>query len=575
MLNFLSKTIQVNIFFTFNSFEELQHHTMPGGQAAYDTLRFNESQNPPDVPDFTAKDLQYVRVTDQNGLDYNTGELRMNLNSLTTSFRFLDWKNSYWKIPLTVDVAIDGYDWLLPGELDGQFLAHIKGSFLSLVHSISVKCGNQQLVSRTDETNIPLQFKLLNSFSPDDQHIIGPIMGIAGPYASAFSGEGSSPGLSDAISTSLDRTSFRDPNVALQTQLVSVQDAPDRQGRFLLTAAVVKEQHESIAFAIPKTATTPGIRRLEIMATLPMGYVHDLFKNMPLVRGALWEISLNTHFPFTHVLQVNKNGIAAATLVDIVPSPVLRAHFQPIHVSQAALLAMTPNTSNTATNVTLSGRIGNSSMSQSILYCAMYDLEPGPGTKYLQDPVKTIVFQDFERIAVATANPNGLASGDTLSANITPGKSKLRGMLIVGDPTNTVNIAKGSSLISPFSPVGATNAPCMRLRNFNVSVSGKRLFDQNIEYSYDMYMMNMLGVGNPSGNGVDGLRSGLVGPYEWKNWHSNVWVDLTRHSETTDAMPTPIDVTWKNGNSYSMNYIVYLFYEKEFKIDILSGRVMV
>lgn len=550
---------------------------MPGGQAQYDTLRFNESQNPPDVPDFTAKELQFVHVTDVNGLDYSQGELRYNLNAITTSYRFLDWKNSFMKVPVAVEFNLEtGLVW--PTEAGyverSRAVAAVKSSFLSMVDSMTVRCGNQQLVSRQPLSNVPITFELLSKWNKNDIGTAGNFIGFSGPVEKDPSVDVSGPGFALPAGDG-----------AYARRAARTRYAGDGGGGGAGDGAeVFLGKVEAQQFHEPVVYQKLGTMVYEFMAIIPLAYVHDLFDSVPLVRGALWEVTLNTHLPYTYNVKFKKNGTNAAVFAGAAPPTITsRANFCPIQVDAAGILPHLPDTTNAEKTLSIHCKIGNSALKNTLMVCAMYDLEPGPGTLYLKDPVKTIVFRDFERfgpIGMRNVAPNGL-----VSTNVTPGKSKLRGMLIFGDPLTTDGapwtsganglLGLGTSMQTPFSTIGETNAPYMRLKDFNVSVAGKRLFDQNIQYTHEQFLMNMLGAYNPSGNGVDGLRSGLITQEMWEKTHGFVYVDLTRHAETSDAMPMPIDVTWKNANAYTIDYHIYLFYEKEFKIDILSGRVMV
>lgn len=608
---------------------------MPGGQSAYDTLRYNESSNPPEYPDFTAKDVQYIKINDQQNGSYGTGQITMDLNAVTSSFRFIDWKNSYWEIPVSITLTNTGegagvagtglfVDRDLAAAISRSLLFSLKSHYLTLIDSMTVICGNQQLISRQSGAHIPIHYNLLTKFNKLDVEAFGPSIGFYGVDNTEYNGA-TSVGVDNIGFDQCD--SFDDP-VARRRALASLDfsktyDAahnvlmavPGPHSVFAGTGATVtgdnvadvvfgsrynkfqkyvtKDTIQKVTREPLMVATSAAIMTLEFAAIIPMCYLHDLFDKMPLVRGALWQLQLNLHLPFTCNFAVSRDvlnttavtaqrNLLGCTISGSAMTVDSRTGYVPAHVSLKALGYCLGLAAVNAATYSLQGSVTNSSGTVTTLHCAMVDFEPGPGTTYLKDPVKTVVFKDYQQIRPASGQ--GVAPGTNVTTfPITPGMSKLRGLLIVpeavnasGDPVvATAGKLPSSAFRSPFNTAGATAAPYARYVDFQVTVAGRRLFDQNISYGFEQFMQQQFGVGSPSGNGVDGLRTGLINQENWSKNYGFVWVNLERHAETSDGMPMPVEVSFRNGNTYSMNYTFYLFYEKEFKIDVLSGRVMI
>jgi hypothetical protein len=551
----------------------------------------------------------------------------MDLNAVTSSFRFLDWKNSFWVVPITITMTSDkdmafGYK----TALNAALVFALKSNNLHIVDSLTVVCGNQQLVSRQERQHIPATFRLLTEWNDNDVQSLGPSLGFHGADQTYYTRKMTTDAIStDHVEPEKDPTYVRrasstfvvptsvaddDWNIPLP---ISVDGSAGAAGTdTVLSVTGSAFQTLSQLETAPHLKFVDGVNTLqaatksnvllaktrtltlEMNCIIPMAYLHDLFDKMPLVRGALWQLTLNLHFPFTYNQTLTRPIVTAPTIYrtpfrpKAAPSITTKGGYIPFQLSGQALNNLFTDGATAALDVALSfqGDIKNTNMTASTLYCAMYDLEPGPGSTYLNNPVKTVVFRDH--LVYNPAGAQKIGPNTAVQVNVTPGLSKLRRMIIVtevadnnrGTPNGQgvypyTGFFASAGQLSPFGSQGSTVAPYATLLDFNVAIAGKRLFDQNINYSFEHFLMNILGHGSPSGNGVDGLRTGLINERNWRENYGFVVIDLTRHAESSDGMPMPVDVMFKNGNTYTANYMFILEYEKEFKIDVLSGRIMI
>jgi len=209
------------------------------------------------------------------------------------------------------------------------------------------------------------------------------------------------------------------------------------------------------------------------------------------------------------------------------------------------------------------------------MHCAMYDLSADAAAKYLEKPIKTVVYQDF--ISYRPTSLSAVAKGQPGRATITPGLARLRGLLIVpyisSAPTTSTTL---NALTSPFTSCGMTTARGgVAAGAFNVAIGSRNIFDRNIRYTYDFYLREQYGIGAANGNGLAGLRTGLISEYDWYNGYQYIWVNLERHAASSDKLPTSVDVELVNETELTVGYCCYLFYEKEFSCDVITGKVIV
>lgn len=556
----------------------------------YDTLRLHQSSaSESDRPDFVATDRQFIDIYDTQNGNYNSGQVSFDLNSITSSSSFVDWQNSYVTVPIEATINVTGSTWTVNEE--NAFALSLKNSNLCLLNGMTVTLANQTVVSLQQLSHIPQIYKLLTQFNPVDEEVYGPSLNFAKDTSesvrfSASVGEVNNnitPALPTIANTNvynagrlrrMKRTVISASDTAVVNRSASntgfvPPSALDTNQRSYVTVGVVDPTTGAIA-------NNPTQIKYTIHCQIFMKHIHDLFLKCPLIRGALWQLTFHTHIPASFSASFSNAGVLSnlnsTTLNGFMPFMV-----SPLQLGTPVFTGLN-SAANTAGSYKVDMKIGNSAATACTLHACMYNLSPSVVTKYLQNPVKTIVFEDFivSRPASLISKPPGF-----VRANVTAGLARLRWMLIVpylsGPENGTLMAANNiSSLNSPFTPCGGgTVTPNAYLDNFNVSVGSKAIYDKNIRFSYDMFSREQFGINTANGNAVDGLRTGLINEADFNGSYGYVAVNLERHAESADKLPASVDIEFNNASSKTMSYMVYLFYEKEFSIDVLTGKMIV
>ncbi|KAJ1379781.1 hypothetical protein B484DRAFT_342252 [Ochromonadaceae sp. CCMP2298] len=120
-----------------------------------------------------------------------------------------------------------------------------------------------------------------------------------------------------------------------------------------------------------------------------------------------------------------------------------------------------------------------------------------------------------------------------------------------------------------------TCAPFAYMTNLQVALSGQNMFPTPLTYRYDHYLAEQFGVNALNGNAVEGLRTGLISEYDFNTAYGYVNINLSRHLEEADEIPKAVSISFQNKSLKTMDYIVYLFFEREFSIDTLSGQIVI
>ena len=378
----------------------------------------------------------------------------------------------------------------------------------------------------------------------------------------------------------------------------------------------------------PQTANQTTIT-FQTYAQIPMKYLHDLFHQMPLVRAALWQMVITTHLPstfsanlqtqfLTNDSSLNSLPAVQGSSLQWVPTGANNQNgFTPFMISMGCIAnaATAPTDVDTAPNggigvaaysvggltVTTGaaaaalpvncpflftaqigfGTVGGNSLGNvCTMHCVTYKLSPAMSERYMREPRKRVVFQDFLRATPAALT--NIPPNQFIQANISPGTSKVRGLLMcpylpvvsVAAPLANGSNAVVSALTSALTPCGATVTPYFFLDNFNVMVSGRPIWPKNILYRYDYFIREIFGINTGNGNGVEGMRAGLIDEDDFNAGYGFIYVNLERHLASADDLPVSVDVTFQNKSLNTMSFNSFLFYEKDFNLDCVSGKIL-
>ena len=559
--------------------------------SVYDSFRLAESEEGPDTPDFSMAEKNVIDINDNNGASYAGGQITFDLNQLVSSESFLDWSSSYITIP--VQFKIQGLaPCLLVADQSNLFAMCFKGSNYSLINSINLTCSNQQLVGNTQLSNIPIEYKLLTSFNSTDVDIRGATIGFQKNNSRTFGFSNAAGEVNNFVGAGTFASGTTAPTLALpvgnkndgmKTKLTKqAVSSTDPVITAFCPVATLQSNRTNLCYVDPadavNTAAGTNCITYQCFVQLKMEHLHDIFKKMPLCRGALWQLVISTHLPATYVGTIASS--AANTVNQATPvSTTTLNQFTPFMIStvgptvgQNGLLSTVTTTS----NWTYSAQIGFTNNTVCTMHATTYKLSPLVADRYMKDPRKRIVFEDY--IRAMPASMQGIASFGPVQANISPGQSKVRGLLIVpylaqvsgGNGTSGIM----SALQSPLTSCGATVTPYAYFDNFNVMVGGRPIFPKNIAYRYDNFMREQFGINAPNGNGVWATNSGLIDADDFNAGYGYVYVNLERHLRSSDELPVSVDVSFTNVSAKTMSYVTYLFFEKEFALDCTNGKIL-
>jgi len=553
--------------------------------SCYDSLRMTESVKP-ETPDFTAKDRQFVDLYDNNNGSYTGGQITFDGQSLVNSHRYLDLKSSYLTVPITATLTVDTTTIAGAAGAANAFAVSLKNGSLQLINGLTVNLANQSVINLQSFSNIPATYKILSTWTDSDQETYGPSMNFWKDDGQSCAWNASHGELNNAVGIVAQTLANPWPtNGGRRMRLMRNWVTPVNQGGTSLAPGAMGASQDLTTLTTAQRSVvtvnsgTPTTLVFNINAQIPLRYLHDLFDKMPIHRGALWQFTFHTHIPstFTQTMTADANDTHVIKAVAPTVNNTMNG-FCPWMISPPGKSTGVSGLAITATsldyNVSLETRVGNSQTSTCVLHCAMIELENSVACSYIANPRRRVVYTDFIR------NPpnalQGVPAGNTVRANITAGIAKPRGLLIFPHLATGENGTVGpSALSSPWSSCGATTASGAFLNNFNVQVNGANIYEKNIRYRYDHFLREQFGVLSPSGNGVDGMRVGLLDEMDFNSSYGFVYVNLERHPKANDNVPAAIDIELTNGSKQKMSYMCFILFEREFEIDSYTGKLVI
>jgi len=217
------------------------------------------------------------------------------------------------------------------------------------------------------------------------------------------------------------------------------------------------------------------------------------------------------------------------------------------------------------------------------LYAPAYTMSPISEQRYLSlSPTKKIVYNDIFQFQYS-----GVAAG-SFSFLVTNGIPNVRSVTVipflpkasngtaqtyntsVGGTTTAVSGTTVSSLLSPFSTTGGTPDP-ISLTNFQIQVSGKNLFNSNLQYDFESFYEQLVSSNQLNGGLTTSMASGLIGKedFQWlyRYYHGN----CSRSIPSEDGVAKAIQILGTNNSAVTIDLMVFVEFQREITVDVRTG----
>lgn len=541
-------------------------------------------------------DKQVLHVQDMNGGNYSN-QITFDTTSLGRDGRWMAWSEAYLEIPFTIKLRASE-------DISGAanaFMVGLKNGYYQIIDSIQCTYTNTSVVQQMFFTNFFTSFKVMTSFSKKDLKKWGPSLGIypdsAGSYVYRdYTDEVKndftpvpSPG-GDGYSNNRDfevRNNFAQPEIVNEgflTRKSQTTAYPYAGYSAIPPPNAVNTAKNIYQVDIPNAgAQQNNIYNWYILATIRLKDIADFFDQVPILKGGFIKLKVFFNSAINQIL-VNDNEAKMA-----MDTPANNGAFQ-VSGNTNPILLSNIAANNSAAGVVINGaadtiRIassvggGNPLLSSCRLYVPSFSMEPEIEKQILSlVPSKQISYLDI--YCHTFSGVGDTQDFNELIHNGLPGVKYLVMMPFV-NPGAAGQNSRNSVYVnvaipqyqSPFDTAPATTAPISIIYNFNVQIGGANVLQNNYLYDFQTFMDEIASINAISGARNTGLTNGLIGQYEWDNAYRYYVVDLSRRLPINDTTPQPIRVSGNNRSGKTLDFVVFLVYEKKVTFDMHTGGI--
>jgi hypothetical protein len=343
-------------------------------------------------------------------------------------------------------------------------------------------------------------------------------------------------------------------------------------------------------------------RTIVFDAVVRLKDIADFFNKCPLLKGSTMRMYINTNQTFFTVAANNTvytsatsgvitgSGILALTSTPTIlggggTNPVMVASMD-IGQGLSPLVAPATTITQESIKVALSiVRTQFSGITTSVsapitsvrLYAPAYTMSPISEQRYLSlSPTKKIVYNDIFQFQYS-----GVASG-SFSFLVSNGIPNLRSVLVCAflpkASNGTAQTYAGttiagtttSSLLSPFSTSGGTPDP-VSLTNFQIQVSGKNLFNTQLQYDYETFAEQLVSSNQLNGSLTTSMASGLIGKEDFQWCYRYYYGNVSRSIPSEDGVAKAIQIMGTNNSAITVDLMVFVEFQREITVDVRTG----
>lgn len=544
----------------------------------------NESQEPLN----TCIGQQWIYSNDNNNNNYSSNQISLDLTSFYNANSLIDWRTAYIQIPLVsvVDIVGAGANEFNPN------IYSLKNGYANLINSMQVECSNTTVNQVSNNINFYTNFKVFTSKSKDWFNTAGPSLGFYGlddhntwSFGNVYNnrGYGSCNNTANISQGTPIDSGNTNGNLSLFNRVRSIINPStigDTAGNGTTSLISLGSLNQMGGDYIDDNAAHTK-RIYYHNAIIRLGDIADFFDKLNLSRCYVrllinlnvgtWDMdtltagvltsssNINSTFsyntcPFNINAKDSSNLLAAVTRI--------RAT---IGVCKAA---------------GIDGTVINHTLTATRVYASQMTLAPEKEKLYrMNNAQKLLVWDDV----FSTSLLNQPGNNNAVNYVVSNGISRLKGILTVPFISGTSNagslvIAGGSNKIAPnLTPFGSepsTTSPLMSLYNFNIFCAGKALMPSNLNYNFNTFNDQFIGVNSINGGGmVSGdLCSGSIDYNKWFNNYRYYYLEASRHDEA-DISPKSISVQFTNNNLVNCDYYFFIIFERHALLDVVSGQL--
>lgn len=527
-----------------------------------DRTLFDQSVQPYDETVlFQDRKTSYIVDSSSNGGQFSS-QIQFNLNTLSSQADWVSLKDAYIQIPIRVKVKNIGASSVASVSTDTT-LTVLKNGFHNLIDSVQLVVDGSTVQTNQVYSNIAANFDIMSTWSKDTLNKYGTVLGIDLDDYTGMDNVATSTLIPAIWGTDLaDATA----NPAF-TRRQSVQNVSATSGASAsILATQAKNIGKSQVATVSAATVASGAHAYTqfILATVRLCDICPFVKEMPLTRNLKGFLYLNVN---SSISTLTYDSGAALTGVSTTAqygrcSPLMFNNASTALAKASATWEITCEPSGQQTDLTAAvpqityGR-----------FVAPF-VVANPRVDAALSMKKT--FRWTER-NVSTFD---ITAGSNGTFTLTPGIANPTGVLLYPYFTgsSTVSNLVANPLLSLVDGVPSTTSPFAALKDLQVYVANKPVFNSPINYDADMFLQQISALGENGGE-EDSLSSGLLSPQMWDRLYRYYYINLKYRLESEDGASKSIIVQCTNATQCNMRVIAFVFYDKEGTVDTSNGRV--
>jgi hypothetical protein len=554
--------------------------------SAVDLFQYEMSSMQQGIDDKVVKGKNWVYVNDNNNMSYGSNTLNFDLSTLYNANKFIGVNEMLLQLPLVMVMSVDTQNQALA---QNDFALALKSGYYNLVDSMNVVYDGQTVQQACTHSNFYTSFKVNSSMCVDDLYNIGPSLGIYPDNSTSW-----------AYSTTVGIG-----GVGLQNNknvYAALDLTADAAGDKYNDAIYKRQKKTAVSLTKYNTLTTNldqnAMRNYctsvnvanaaqyqiwYVTATIRLADLSSFFAKMGLTRGFYSRLTINLNLGSlkltkaaanasitTDASQMNfPNQTCPFMVAPITSGLYAHADFTEV-VCGIYLNRITASVNCTTNHSSFANAVAAHKLGAARIYAPMYELQPERAIKYIQENQnKYIEYEDLQYTPVVN-----ISAGANISQNITNSAIDPIGVLVIPMLSASANAAAGTYLLpysSPFTCEPACTSP-VQIGKFNILLGGENVYPSPIDYDFEMYLQNILGVNSINGNQVLGLSSGLISEIDWNNIYKYYYVDLSRRAHDSVTSKS-IQVVGMNTNVVPIDLHVFVISRKSVVINVDTGKL--
>ncbi len=556
-----------------------------------DTLQINETIRGQSAEEWVSmtNDKNVSYVNDQQNGSYSN-QFSFDLTSIVSQGSSLALQEGYIVAPIVTELTVSGDN--VTNVVSTDFCP--KSNFINFIDSVQLFVNGEQLIDQTPFSNFAINVMDTLTSSIADQKKVGSAVNFIPDKTTSIkfsnfyvSGGVSGSTLGDGyINTDTTNTSFAERASMFYSSESAVPSSTGYGASPLFSTSQTNAQQTLIPY-FSKYASAPTHCAWTYIMLMPLNRINNLLENYPMVKSAS-QIRLVINFNagtsvmtasagplFKHTSYTSSAGNTCTSLLN---TSHLNANNATITLKTS--ICSVPNQTATASKA----KYGFPSLTSCRLYVPTYKLNPMAEARLLSNQVQKIRYYDWYQQPILN-----VSSGSSFNQVITTALPNVQTLIIVpfqnpnGSASNVTpqfanRLYSSASINIPQFQSCTDSAPATSLpgamsafQNFNVSVSGINIFNQNQNYCYDNWVQEVQKFGLNGGLNKQ-LDSGLWDLTTW-NYSPFVVADLSRRDQAADKTYQSVVVSGTNGSAVNVDYYCFVAYQKEIEIDILTGAV--